>query len=87
MVSALLERPVEPATVVTGEMSVRGLLQKVASLPERLELGADSGARKILVPSENKRDLGDVPDGILNRLRPVFYPDPINAAIRAMGLQ
>jgi ATP-dependent Lon protease len=87
MVSALLERPTEPSTVVAGEMSVKGLLQRVANLPERLELARDSGAKRVLVPSENKRDLADVPDELLNRLQPVFYTDPINAAIRAMGLE
>ena len=29
----------------------------------------------------------DVPDEILNKLQPVFYTDPINAAVRAMGLE
>jgi len=87
MVSALLERSVDPTIVVAGEMTVRGMLQKVSNLPERFELAIDAGAKKILVPSENKRDLADVPDEVLNKLQPVFYTDPINAAIRAMGLQ
>ncbi len=87
LVSALLERPVDPTTVVVGEMSVQGLLQKVGNLAERLELASDSGARRVLVPSENKRDLADVPDSVLDRLQPVFYSDPLNAAIRAMALE
>jgi len=87
MVSALLERPVDPTTAVVGEMTVRGMLQKVANLSERFELALDAGARKVLVPSENKRELADIPDEILSKLQPVFYTDPVNAAIRAMGLQ
>ena len=87
LVSALLERAVDPATVVMGEMSVKGMLQKVANLPERLELSRDAGAKRVLIPSENKRDLADVPDEVLNRLQPAFYTDPLNAAIRAMGLE
>lgn len=87
LVSALLERPVDPTTVVIGEMSVQGLLQKVANLSERLELASESGARRVLVPSENKRDLADVPDSVLDRLQPVFYSDPLNAAIKAMALE
>ncbi len=67
-------------------MSVRGMLQRVESLAERLDLAAEAGARRVLVPSDNKRDLADVPDEILNKLQPVFYTDPLNAAIRAMGL-
>jgi ATP-dependent Lon protease len=86
-VSALLDRPVDPTTVVVGEMSVQGLLQKVRNLAERLELASDSGARRVLVPSENKRDLADVPDTVLDRIQPVFYSDPLNAAIRAMALE
>jgi ATP-dependent Lon protease len=87
MVSALLERPVDPVAVVAGEMSVKGLLQKVPNLAERMELALDAGAKRLLIPSENKRDLGDVPDEVLNRIQPVFYMDPLNAAIRAMGLE
>jgi ATP-dependent Lon protease len=87
MVSALLDRPTDPTTVVTGEMSVRGMLQRVDSFPERLQLASEAGAKRVLVPSENKRDLADVPDEVLNKLQPVFYTDPINAAIRAMGLE
>ena len=68
-------------------MSVQGLLQKVANLSERLELSSDSGARRVLIPSENKRDLADVPDSALDRLQAAFYSDPLNAAIRAMTLE
>ncbi|MBI4641614.1 MAG: hypothetical protein HY731_13020 [Candidatus Tectomicrobia bacterium] len=87
MVSALLERAIKEPLVVVGEMSVHGLMMKVASLTERMQLALDSGAKKVLIPSENKRDLADVPDEILNKIQPVFYTDPINAAIRAMGLE
>jgi ATP-dependent Lon protease len=87
LVSAILDRPTDPSTVVIGEMSVRGLLQRVNSLPERLQLALESGAKKILIPSENKRDLADVPDEVLDKLQPIFYTSPLNAAIRAMGLE
>ena len=87
LVSALLERPVDPTAVVAGEMSVKGMLHKVDNLPDRLELARDAGGKRLLIPSENKRDIADVPDEILNKLQPVFYTDPINAAIRAMGLE
>jgi ATP-dependent Lon protease len=86
LVSALLEQPVRERLVVLGEMSVQGLLLRISNLTERMELALDSGARWILVPSENKRELADVPDGVLNKLQPIFYTDPLNAAIRAMGL-
>ncbi|MEW6746512.1 MAG: S16 family serine protease [Planctomycetota bacterium] len=87
LVSALLERAVREQLVVLGEMSVQGLLLKVSHLTERMELALDAGARYILVPSENKRDIADVPDEVLNKLQPIFYTDPLNAVVRAMGLE
>lgn len=87
LVSALLERAVDPSSVVMGEMSVKGMLQKVSNLSERLELSGDAGAKRVLIPSENKRDIADVPDELLNRLQTAFYTDPLNAAIKAMGLE
>jgi ATP-dependent Lon protease len=87
LVSALLSKPVRAKTVVLGEMSVQGLLLKVTNLTERMQLSLDSGAKYVLIPSENKRDLADVPDEVLNKLQAIFYTDPINASIRAMGLE
>ena len=70
-----------------GVLSAQAVGPVGAPSPERLELARDSGGRRVLIPSENKRDLADVPDEVLDRLQPVFYSDPLNAAIRAMGLE
>ena len=67
MVSGLLEKPVLEQTVVLGEMSVQGMLLKVNGLPERMQLAVEAGAKRILIPSENKRDVAEVPDSILTR--------------------
>ena len=87
LTSGLVEKPVKARLVVLGEMSVQGLVLKVTSLTERMQLALDSGAKSVLIPSENKRDLADVPDEVLTKLQTIFYTDPINAAIRAMGLE
>jgi ATP-dependent Lon protease len=86
MVSAILGKPVLDRTVVLGEMSVQGMLIKVNALPERMQLAVESGAKRILIPSENKRDVADVPDAILTAIQWQFYDSPTRAAILAMGL-
>jgi ATP-dependent Lon protease len=73
-------------TVVLGEMSVQGLLLRVTSLPERMQLAVEAGAKRILIPSENKRDLAEVPDAILTAIQWQFYDSPNKAAMMAMGL-
>jgi ATP-dependent Lon protease len=87
MVSALLGKPMVESLVVLGEMSLRGGLLKVSSLTERLQLAMDNGAKRVLLPSENKRDFADIPSDVLDKLQIIFYSDPVNAAFRAMGLE
>ena len=87
LVSALVEKKCREQLVILGEMSVQGLLLKVSNVTERLQLALESGAKQVLVPSENKRDLADVPDEVLNKLQVIFYTDPTNATLRAMGLE
>ena len=86
LVSAILAKPVLDQTVVLGEMSIQGLLLKVGSLPERMQLAVEAGAKRILIPSENKRDVADVPDAILTAIQWQFYDSPTKAAIMALGL-
>src|SRR5258706_182283 len=74
------------STVVLGEMSVQGLLLRVTSLPERMQLAVEAGAKRILIPSENKRDLAEVPDAILTSIQWQFYDSPTKAAILSMGM-
>ena len=85
MVSAILGKPVLDRTVVLGEMSVQGMLLKVNALPERMQLAVESGAKRILIPSE-KRDVADVPDAVLTAIQWQFYDSPTRAAILALGL-
>lgn len=86
LVSGILQKPVLERTVVLGEMSVQGLLLRVTSLPERMQLAVEAGAKRILIPSENKRDLAEVPDAILTAIQWQFYDSPNKAAMMAMGL-
>jgi ATP-dependent Lon protease len=87
MLSALLDKPVMEQLVVLGEMSIHGSLLKVPALAERLQLSMDNGAKRVLIPSENKRDFGDIPSDVLDKLQIIFFSDPVNAAFRAMGLE
>ena len=86
LVSCLLSKPLQDQTVVLGEMSVQGMLLKVSALPERMQLAVESGAKRILIPSENKRDVAEVPDAILTAIQWQFYDSPIKAAILATGM-
>lgn len=87
MLSAMLDKPVLEQLVILGEMSIHGSLLKVPALSERLQLAMDNGAKKVLIPAENKRDFADIPSEVLDKLQIIFFSDPVNAAFRAMGLE
>lgn len=87
ILSALLDKPVKEQTVILGEMTIHGGLRRIATLMEKLQIAMDSGAKYVLIPSENKRDIADIPSSILDKIQIIFYSDPINAGFRAMGLE
>jgi ATP-dependent Lon protease len=46
----------------------------------------DNGAKRALIPVENKRNFFDVPADVLERVDPVFYGDTKQAAFKSIGL-
>ncbi len=86
LVSALRNSPVLPGLLVLGDMTVQGNVKAVASLLEPLRVAMDNGARKALVPLENKRSFLEVSADILEHVDPVFFGDPRTAALKAIGI-
>jgi ATP-dependent Lon protease len=67
-------------------LSIQGNIKGVLSLSEPLQVGMDNGARRALIPIENKRHFLEVPADIVERVDPIFYGDPLTAAIKALGM-
>ena len=45
----------------------------------------DNGAKRALIPIENKRNFLDVAGDIVENVDPVFYGDPKTAAAKVLG--
>jgi ATP-dependent Lon protease len=84
--SALKQQPVLPGLLILGDLSIQGNIKKVRSLIEPLQVGMDNGAKRAIIPLENKRDLLEVPGDIIERVDSIFYGDPFIAAKKAMGI-
>jgi ATP-dependent Lon protease len=84
--SALRKAPVAPALLVLGDMSVQGNIKPMRSLTEPLQVANDNGARRALIPIENKRNFLDVPADVVEQVDPVFYGDPKTAAMKVLGI-
>ena len=72
--------------LVLGDMSIQGNIKPVRSLTEPLQVAMDNGARRALVPVENKRQFLEVNPDVLERVDPIFYGDLRQAAFKALGL-
>lgn len=84
--SALKKHSALPALLVLGDLSIQGNIKAVRSLAEPLRMGMDNGAKRALIPIENKRHFLDVSADIMERVDPIFYGDPFTAAMKALGL-
>lgn len=72
--------------LVLGDLSIQGNLKSLRSLAEPLQVGMDNGARRALIPLENKRNFLEVSGDIVERVDPIFFSDPLMAAMKALGL-
>jgi ATP-dependent Lon protease len=83
--SALRKGPVSPGLLILGDMSVQGNIKPMRSLTEPLQIAKDNGAKRALIPIENKRNFLDVSAEILEQVDPIFYSDPKTAALKVLG--
>jgi ATP-dependent Lon protease len=84
--SAIKKQSVLPGLLILGDLSIQGNIKAALSLSEPLQLGMDNGARRTLIPIENKRHFLEVSPDVMERVDPIFYSDPMTAAIKALGM-
>lgn len=84
--SAIKKHSVLPGLLTLGDLTIQGNIKSVRSLAEPLQVGMDNGARRALIPLENKRNFLDVSGDIVERVDPVFFSDPMTAAMKGLGM-
>ena len=68
IVSALIKKPVRHQLAMTGEITLRGRVLPIGGLTEKLLAAKRGNITNVLVPSDNERNLNDVPARILKKL-------------------
>jgi ATP-dependent Lon protease len=84
--SAIKKSSALPGLLILGDLSIQGNIKAVRSLAEPLQVGMENGARRALIPIENKRHFMDVTADVMERVDPIFYGDPLTAAMKALSL-
>ncbi len=73
----------------SSHVAVRDLIspfEPLRSLVEPLQVAIDNGAKKALIPIENKRNFFDVSADVLENVDPIFFGDLRTAAFKSVGL-
>lgn len=69
LASALTERPIRHEIAMTGEITLRGRVLPVGGIKEKVLAAYRNGAKVIILPAANKKDLEDIPPSVLRKLR------------------
>jgi ATP-dependent Lon protease len=79
LVSALTGIPVRSEVAMTGEITLRGEVLPIGGLKEKLLAALRGGISTVLIPSENERELSEIPDNIKDNLdiKPVKWIDEV----------
>jgi ATP-dependent Lon protease len=84
--SALKKAAPAAALLILGDLSVQGNIKGVRSLVEPLQIAMDNGAKRALIPLENKRGFLEVTGDVMEHVDPIFFGDAKTAALKALGM-
>ncbi|MHA1558280.1 MAG: endopeptidase La [Alphaproteobacteria bacterium] len=79
IVSAFTETKIKCDIAMTGEFTLRGRVLGIGGLKEKLLAAQRGGIKTVIMPSENKKDLEDVPENVKEKLEiiPVTHVDEV----------
>ena len=79
IVSVLTGIPIRKEIAMTGEVTLRGRVTAIGGLKEKLLAALRSGVKTVLIPSENEKDLADIPANVKDALEiiPVSTMDEV----------
>ena len=79
LVSAITGIPVRGDVAMTGEITLRGRVLAIGGLKEKLLAALRAGIKTVLIPSENIKDLAEIPDNVKEGLNliPVSMVDEV----------
>jgi ATP-dependent Lon protease len=81
IVSVLTGIPVRRDIAMTGEITLRGRVLPIGGLKEKLLAALRGGLKTVLIPSDNEKDLAEIPDNVKRGLKiiPVRTADEVLA--------
>ncbi|MDX2470658.1 MAG: endopeptidase La [SAR324 cluster bacterium] len=90
LISLMLDIPVIPKLGMTGELTLVGEVLPIGGLKEKIIAARRAGLKRIVIPSQNKKDYLELADHIKEKIDVFFaktYEDVFLIAFEGLGLQ
>ena len=84
IVSVLTGIAIRRDVAMTGEVTLRGRVLPIGGLKEKLLAALRAGIKTVIIPSENEKDLAEIPDNVLKGLTIVPVSNVDEALARAL---
>jgi ATP-dependent Lon protease len=81
LVSALTKNPVRSGVAMTGEITLRGKVLPIGGVKEKLLAAHRAGMTTIILPSENERDLTEIPQNIQEQFS-IHFVDTMDEVLK-----
>jgi len=72
IVSAFTKIPVHKEVAMTGEVTLRGRVLEIGGFKEKVLAAHRAGVKIVIAPSDNEKDLEDIPDYVQKDLKFIF---------------
>ena len=85
LVSLFLKKAVHKEVCMTGEVTLRGKVLEIGGVKEKILAAHRAGLKIVIIPAENKKDMGDIPKEVKKDLKFVFVKtmeDVLKAALK-----
>lgn len=69
LLSAITQKPVRADVCMTGEITLQGRVLPVGGIKEKILAGVAKGLKHVLIPKENAKDLEDIPQHLLKKIK------------------
>ena len=75
-------RKVRNDVAMTGEITLRGTVLPIGGLREKVVAAVRANIKELVVPEHNRKDLKDIPEEILSKVKKFHFVDNIDQVLK-----
>lgn len=72
LASVFTNRPIRKDVAMTGEVTLRGKVLPIGGVRDKVLAAHRAGAKTVILPEDNRKDIGEIPDSVRKGLRLTF---------------